>query len=245
VQARLYAIPASNAVLTAQLALERKGVDYRRIDQIPVLHRVAMRLRGFEGSTVPGLTVRDRRVHGSRRIMEALDELWPEPPLYPADFEGRAAVNEALDWGEDVYQRTLRFLLPYSLLRSRAALRAVLDDSLMKFPTELVVRTARPVIFINARLNSSNAGSVRRKLAELPAMFDHVDSLIEQGVLNAAEPGAADLMIAPSTRALLWWEELRPALEGRPAAEHARRVVPRYPGEIPPVFPPGALAGLA
>ena len=72
-------------------------------------------------------------------------------------------------------------------------------------------------------------------------MFDHVDELIATGVLNAEEPGAADLMIAPSTCALLWWEELRPLLEGRPAADHARRVVPRFPGEIPPVFPRDAV----
>jgi glutathione S-transferase len=114
----------------------------------------------------------------------------------------------------------------------------------MFLPTAVAVRTAKPTIFLNAQLNSSNEVSVRRKLAELPAMFDHVDALIEDGVLNGDEPGAADLMIAPSTRAFLWWDDIRPVLEDRPAAEHARRVVPRYPGQIPSVFPPDAVEKL-
>jgi hypothetical protein len=75
-------------------------------------------------------------------------------------------------------------------------------------------------------------------------MLDRVDVLIEQGVLNADETGAADLMIAPTTVALQWWDDLRPAIEGRPVAEHARRVVKRYPGHIPPVFPADALMAL-
>jgi hypothetical protein len=41
------------------------------------------------------------------------------------------------------------------------------------------------------------------------------------------------------------WEDLRPLIEGRPAAEHARRLVPHYPGAIPPVFPPDALPARA
>jgi glutathione S-transferase len=166
----------------------------------------------------------------------------PEPRLYPDDPERRTVVEEAVTWGEDVYQRTLRYLLPYSLLRSREALHTVLEDSLMVVPRGIVSRTAKPILLINARINGSNHANVRRKLAEIPAMFDHVDALIDQGVLGADEPGAADLMIAPSSRAFLWWDDLRPALEGRPAAEHARQVVARYPGHIPPVFPPDALA---
>jgi hypothetical protein len=51
-------------------------------------------------------------------------------------------------------------------------------------------------------------------------------------------------MIAPSTRALMWFEDLRPAVEARPAGEHALRVVPRYPGAIPAVFPADAVARL-
>jgi glutathione S-transferase len=238
VQARLYAIPASNAVLTAQLALERKRIPFRRIDQTPVLHRILMRIRGFKGSTVPGLVIEGRKVHGSRAILEALDAVKPEPRLFPEDPAARAEVGNALAWGEDVYQRSVRTLLPYSLLRSSwQTIATILEDSLLITPTSVMARTGKPAVFINSLLNGSNEDSVCRCLSELPAMLDLVDELIAKGVLNADEPGAADVMIAPTTRAFMWWEQLRPLVDGRPAAEHARRVAPRFPGDIPAVLP--------
>jgi glutathione S-transferase len=235
--AKLYAIPASNAVMTAQLGLERKQIPFRRIDQLPVLHRLTMRLRGFEGSSVPGLVIDGRKVHGSTAILRALDDIRPEPRLFPQDPARRAAVEEALAWGEEVYQRTLRNLLPYSMLRRPDALASLLEDSLAIVPPPVMVRVAKPAIFVNSLIFSSNDEMVRTRLTELPGMLDHVDELIERGVLNADEPNAADLMIAPNTRAFLWFEDLRPMLEGRPAVEHALRVVPRFPGEVPPVLP--------
>jgi glutathione S-transferase len=244
VTATLYAIPASNAVMTAQLALERKGIPFRRVDQIPALHRATMRARGFPGSTVPGLTIDGRRIHGSVAILEALDELQPEPPLYPREPADRAAVEEAVAWGEDVYQRALRFLLPYSMLRRPGAVASVLEDSLMVVPTAIAARTAAPLVLVNSLINRSDAANVRRTLAEMPAMLDRVDQLIERGVLDAGQPRAADFMIAPTSRAWMWWDDLRPAVEGRPLAEHARRIVPRFPGSVPPVFPAEALSPL-
>lgn len=241
-QATLYAIPASNASLTAQLALERKQIPYRRIDQLPVLHRITMRLRGFEGSTVPGLTIDGRKVHGSPAILRALDAIAPEPRLYPDEPERRAEVEEAVRWGEHVYQRTLRYLLPYSLLRRPRAVAGVLDGARMSLPTGLVVASSKPAIYVNSLIQTSNSRTVRQKLGELRGMFDHVDDLIASGVLDATEPGAADMMIAPTTRAFLWWQDLRPDLEARPAAEHARRLAPDFDADIPPVFPRDLLA---
>jgi glutathione S-transferase len=79
-------------------------------------------------------------------------------------------------------------------------------------------------------------------LGELPPMLDRVDAWIAAGLLDADDPGAADFMIAPSTRALMWFEDLRPAIEGRPAGAHALRLAPRYAGAIPAVFPEDAVA---
>ncbi|HEX6457831.1 MAG TPA: glutathione S-transferase N-terminal domain-containing protein [Thermoleophilaceae bacterium] len=236
-QARLYAIPASNASLTAQLALDRKQIPYRRIDQLPVLHWLTMRLRGFEGSTVPGLVIDGRKVHGSGTILRALDELAPDPRLYPEDPQQRATVDKEVAWGEHVYQRTLRYLLPYSLLRRPRAVSSVLEGAQMSLPTGLVVAVSKPAIYVNSLRQKSNSRTVHEKLGELSEMFDHVDDLIARGVLNADEPGAADMMIAPTTRAFLWWQDLRPVLEKRPAAAHARRLAPNFDADIPPVLP--------
>ena len=39
-------------------------------------------------------------------------------------------------------------------------------------------------------------------------------------------------------------DDLRPSIEGRPAGELAKRVVPNYPGKTPPILPPAWLQPL-
>ena len=46
---KLYVIPGSHACRSAMLMLEHKGVPYRRVDIVPLLHPIAVRLRGFDG----------------------------------------------------------------------------------------------------------------------------------------------------------------------------------------------------
>jgi glutathione S-transferase len=242
---KLYGIPSSNSVLTVQLALEHKGAEYRRVDLIPVQHRIGMLLRGFGGMTVPGIVIDGRKVHGSVAIMHALDEARTGPPLYPADPMRRREVEEAVSWGEQTFQPAMRRLVPYALLKRPAAMRTLLEDSRMILPRAIATRTARPNVWVTSRYNHSNDDNVRRTLAELPPMLDRIDAWIAAGKLDAANPGAADFMIAPTTRALMWFEDLRPLIERRPAGEHALRIAPHYPGSFPPLFPADALAPLS
>ena len=83
---RLYIIPGSNPSVAAELMLRRKGIDYRRRDLIPAVH-IAIRVDalGFPGRTVPALTSDGHKVQGSRAIARFLDELRPEPSLFPAE----------------------------------------------------------------------------------------------------------------------------------------------------------------
>lgn len=75
-------------------------------------------------------------------------------------------------------------------------------------------------------------------------MLDRVDALLEEGVIGGDEPNAADFQIGATTRLLMNWDDLRPAIEGRPAADHAVRHFPAYPGRVPPVYPADWLAPL-
>jgi glutathione S-transferase len=56
-------------------------------------------------------------------------------------------------------------------------------------------------------------------------------------VIGGEQPNVADFQIAPSVRLLMTFDDLRPAIESRPAGEHAKRFLPDAPGRIPPVFP--------
>jgi len=235
--ARLYALPASHPSLSAELMLRRKGIEYGRVDLVAAMHRPLLRALRFPGITVPALVVEGRRVQGSRAIARALDELRPEPPLFPADPERRAAVEEAERWGDEVLQSRPRRLAWWSLRRDRSGIRSFLEGARLPLPTGLAVATAAPIIWAASRYNHADDAAIRQDLAELPALIDHVDELIVQGVIGGSEPNAADFQIAPSVRLLMCFDDLRPSIENRPAGEHAVRVCPDFPGRIEPVLP--------
>ena len=83
--ATLYGIPASHPVYATMLMLERKGVEYKRIDLPQWFHRPLLRLLRFPGTTVPALVLDGRRLQTTKAIARALDEIRPDPRLVPDD----------------------------------------------------------------------------------------------------------------------------------------------------------------
>src|SRR6186997_485673 len=103
-KATLFVLPGSHPSIGARLMLEYKGIDYRRIDLVPILSKGVLRLAGFPGVTVPALIRDGQRTQGSGAIARALEAAVPEPALFPADPEQRAAVEAAERWGDEILQ---------------------------------------------------------------------------------------------------------------------------------------------
>lgn len=244
VKARLYVIPASHPSVAAQLMLEHKGIAYKRTDLLPVISKGVLRAAGFPGITVPALKIDGRRVQGSREIARELDRLQPEPAIFPADAEKRAAVEEAERWGDEVLQSPMRQILWWAIRRNKAPLRSYSEGAKLGLPISLAMKTAAPIVALSARFNEADDEHVRRALAEMPAMLDKVDAWIATGVLDGDQLNAADFQIAPSLGLALTLDDLRPAIENRPAGALAERVVPDYPGKTPPILPPAWLQQL-
>src|ERR1700748_3157390 len=100
---RLYGIPLSHPVVAARGMLERKGLDYRYLELMAGAHPLSLWALGFRRITVPAMRLTDgRRVQGSLAIAEALEEVAPNPSLYPAAPDARAAAQAAERWGEAV-----------------------------------------------------------------------------------------------------------------------------------------------
>jgi glutathione S-transferase len=237
----LFCVPASHPSLTAALMLEHKGIEYRRIDFAPGVHRVALRGVGFRGRTVPALRIDGRRIQGSREISRALEKVRPEPPLFPADR--REDVERVEAWGDEELQPIPRRLAWAALKRDRSTIRTYLEGARLGLPTAVAAGTSAPLVFLSARLNSATDEAVRADLAALPGLVDRVDGWIGEGVLGGAQRNAADFQVATSLRLLLGMEDLRPLLEGRPAERLAREVVPEFAGRVGPVFPREWLPG--
>jgi glutathione S-transferase len=233
---KLYLFQGSCAALTSRLELDYKGLGYDVVYLPPVVHGVILGVRGFPRPSVPALEVDGRRISGTRAISRLLDELQPEPPLFPPDPERRAAVEEAERWGEE-FQDAARRLF-YCAARRRPSAWAAIMAGGQRTPVGLGLRATAPVLVrFAARYHRGLDRTGRDDVARLPERLDRIDAWIAHGLLDGADLNAADFEIATNVRSLLTFEDLAPTIENRPAATHARRVVPEVPGSFPPVLP--------
>jgi glutathione S-transferase len=235
--ATLYVIPGSHPAMAARLMLELKGIEYRRVDLMPVISKPALKALRFPGITVPALKLDGRRIQGSLEIARELDRIRPEPPLFPGDPERRAAVEEAERWGDESFQGMTRRILWNAIGRDRSSIGTYAEGARLGIPIGVAVKTAAPIIAAAVRLNHASDEAVRADLAGLPGALERIDDWVEEGVLGAEGPNAADFQIATSLRLLMTLDDVRPAIEGGPAGDLAARIVPDFPGHVGPVLP--------
>ena len=233
--ATLYSLALSHPGQAAHLMLEHKGIEHRVVDLLPGIHPALVRARGFGGGTVPALRIDGRRIQGTLEISRALDGIRPEPPLFPAEPERRRAVEEAEAWGERELQPAPRIAFRWSARNNRASRRWIAEQESLPLPG-VVAEMNRPIIARLANLIGADDDGVRAVLDSLPAMLDHVDLLIAEGVICGDEPNAADFQILTTVRTLLTMEDLRAFVAGRPCEAPAREL---WPDPVEPV--PGAL----
>jgi glutathione S-transferase len=244
VKVRLYTIPGSHPGVAAQLMLKHKGIDFKRTDLFPVISKLILRGLGFPRNTVPAIKIDGRKVQGSREIARELDQLRPEPALFPADAEKRAAVEEAERFGDEELQHPVRQIIWWSLKKDRAPLRSFSEGAKLGIPIGLAVKTAAPIVALSAHFNEASDENVRADLAKLGGLLDRVDALIAAGTLDGEELSAADFQIGPSLRLAMTLQDLRPLIEARPAGRLAKRVQPQIAGDVPPILPPAWLQPL-
>ncbi len=235
---RLTGIPGSHPVVAVQAMLDYKGIPYVRRDLPTGLHRPLLRLRGFQGRTVPVARIAGTRVEGSRALTRALDALEPERPLLPTDPARRARVEELERWADEEFQHTARRLAHWGARRDRASLRTFATPSYLPMPpwvVQALLPLLTPLIRAGFRVGD---GEARACLELLPEQLDRIDAAVADGLLDAETPNAADFQVAATVGLLECFDDLRPHIEPRPAGALARRLVPDYAGRIGPVFPP-------
>lgn len=234
---RLFTIPGSHPGVSVQRMLEHKAIPYKRTDLLPVVSWVVLRALRFPGVRVPAIKIDGRRVQGSIEITRELERIEPQPPLFPADPDRRSAVEEAERFGDEELQNTIRQIFLWSLRKKTAPLRSYLEGAKIGLPHGIAVKMAGPFVALDARSVEATDANVRHDIAILPGMLQRIDDWIADGVLGGEELNAADFQLGPSLRLAMSLDDLRPAIESRPAGELALRVVPDYPGRVPPVLP--------
>ena len=243
-EATLYTLPGSHPGFTTALMLDYKGIEFKRVDLLPVISKAVLRALRFKGVTVPALMITGERLQGSIEIARGLDRLVPEPPLLPADAAIRERVLEAELFGEEELQHPIRQILWWLLKRDRNAMDSYIENEKLPVPKGLAVSTGGPLVAASVHFNKADDENVKAALAALPAQLDRVDGYISEGVIGNEPPNAADFQIAATLRLAMTVEDLRPAIEARPAGELAMRILPEYDGHLPPGLPAEWLAPL-
>ena len=232
----LHVLPPSHPSRAAEAALLFKGLDFEKVDLMPGQHVEAMQeIYGEGNSTVPGLVVDVEPVHGSSAIFARLEEIAPDPPLFPADIADR--VREAERWGNEELQQLGRDLGWGALHFRPEALGGMAGGGpLDPAGTDYAIKYVRA----SWKYHGLTAVKIAADLEELPAKLDHVDALVADGVIGGETPNAADFQIASTLRVFLTIGDLDELMADRPAREIALRWFPDYPGAIPAgAFPAG------
>jgi glutathione S-transferase len=231
---KLYVVHGSHPCAAVEKALSLKGLDYSVVEWPPPMQAPMQRLI-FGGRTVPGLRIDgSEKVQGSRAIMRRLDELAPDPRLYPEDLEQRARVEEADQWGDEVFQDVARELVWAGMLNNPSALVSYARNSKLPLPAPAIKLSAPLVARMSARLNRTNDEVAHKDLLALPEQLDQIDTWITDGRIGDPEhPNAADLQILSTLALILTVADARPFIAGRPCEERARALFPSFDGEIP------------
>ena len=232
----LHVIAGSHPCRTVVEAARIKGVDHDVVTLAPGPHNDDIAaLYGAGRTTVPGMVVDGEPIHGSVAILERLEEIAPDPPLYPAPIAD--AVHEAERWGDGELQDLgRRFIWGPLRFRPEAAgtyaggapLDAAGVDFFLKFVHGAWAYHGITAVRLHADLQA------------FPALLDQADAYATAGVLGEDRPTAAGLQIGATLRLLLTVGDLRPLIDPRPSGALARRFFPEYGGDLPAgAFPAG------
>jgi glutathione S-transferase len=225
----LHLLTISHPCIAVERALELKGLEHERVELQPGKHVEDMaRVYGEGSTTVPGLLVDGEPVHGSNAIFDRLEQIRPEPPLYPVDR--RDAVAEAARWG-DAELQDLGRRLPWGALHFRPEQLGLIAGGGPLDPagTDFAIK----VIRATWKYHGITAARLAEDLAGLPAKLDRVDALVADGVLAGEQPNAADLQIGSTLSVFLSIGDVRPLVEGRPAEQVARKWFADRAGTLP------------
>ncbi len=228
-QITVHVIPASHPCRTVIEAVRLKGLEHELVTLGPGEHNAVLEeIYGEGNTTAPGLTVDGRTAHGSLAALALLEEIAPEPSLYPEPLAER--IREAERWGDAELQDLGRWFSWGSLhFRPERLSTFGGGEPLDPAGTDYAIKFIRGAW----RYHGLSAVRIVEGLAGFPAKLDHVDELIAEGVIGGERPNAADLQIGATLRVILNVGDVAPMIEGRPAEEMARRWFSDYEGSVP------------
>jgi glutathione S-transferase len=178
---KLWQIDISHYAEKVRWALDYKGIDHTRRSVLPGMHiPIALALTRGGAPTVPILQLDGETIGDSTAIIAALEERFPEPPLYPADPGLRARALALEDYFDEELGPHAR-LLPFHELIGEPDLFAEIAADNVPGPLgnvkPLVGAYARA--YTSLRWGANSEADAERARQSIVAAFDRLEEELE------------------------------------------------------------------
>jgi glutathione S-transferase len=194
----LWHIPVSHFSEKVRWALAYKAIEHKRHVAPGGTHpAVARALTRGQCSTFPVLRIDGRNVGDSTAIIAALEELQPDPPLYPADPDERRRALELEEWFDEHLGPQVRLLGWHELVMDPERLESIalnMTPGLRRFPSVAAWATRS---FVNMRFKVSSPEAAERAKADVLTALDRLEAeLRDSDYLVGDRFSVADLTAA-------------------------------------------------
>ncbi|MDX6581546.1 MAG: glutathione S-transferase [Solirubrobacterales bacterium] len=180
----LWHIPVSHYSEKARWALAHKGIEHDRKSPVPGAHiAYALWLTRGAHKTFPVLTLDGRNIGDSTAIIAALEERWPQRPLYPKDPAERRRALELEDWFDEQIGPQIRLLAWHELRTDRERMEEL--GYKMIPPSMRENRFARPAsgrfgsVYVNLRFRVADDGKAAAARSKVVEALDRLEAELD------------------------------------------------------------------
>lgn len=163
----LWQIKVSHYNEKARWALDYKQISHKRRAPLPLFGTLPTAWILTRGITLPVLRLDGRTIADSTQIIAALEERFPEPPLYPSDPAERQRALELEEFFDEQVAPQVRLVVWYETMKdSRAFVAAALPDSgvVMRVGLRSSVPLARAAVKRRYGVTEASAREARRQI---------------------------------------------------------------------------------
>jgi glutathione S-transferase len=157
--------------------------------------------------TFPLLDLGGRTYSDSTEIVAALEERYPEPPLYPTDPAERARALELEDFFDEEVGPYTRLYAWHEIVKERETAERMIASGMMgpKFGARFTAPVAAG--FLQLRYGVKSDGAAREARAKIDAGFDRIEAELGDGEYLVGD----SFTVADMTAASLFYPSVGPA----------------------------------